>query len=248
MIINKWRTTTERIFVPNSTLLSVLNQFPGCWGCKDTNSNYVYASESFSQLVGLNSHSECIGLSDFDIPCPSTICALDFRRQDKHVMETRQTLKILDIHPYPDGKWRAHIFTKSPWVNDSGEVQGVIFHGQELEDTAILEIGHWICRATGQSLKRDVYVSTICSTPKKINQRESQVLFFLLYGKKPQFIANAMNISVKTVEGHVARLRNKFGARTKSELIDLALDEGFGSIIPESLLNTQISVVLSQVK
>lgn len=57
-----------------------------------------------------------------------------------------------------------------------------------------------------------------------------------------------MSISVKTVEGHVARLRNKFGARTKSELIDLALDEGFGSIIPESLLNTQISVVLSQVK
>ena len=61
MIINKWRTTKERIFVPNSTLLSVLNQFPGCWGCKDTNSNYVYASESFSQLVGLNNHSECVG-------------------------------------------------------------------------------------------------------------------------------------------------------------------------------------------
>ncbi|UAB74028.1 helix-turn-helix transcriptional regulator [Vibrio sp. SCSIO 43132] len=231
--------------VPNTTLLSIIDQIPGCWGCKDTNSVFVYANKAFGNLIGLDNHLDCIGKSDFDISSPSTLCATDFRRQDVYVMETKQTLKILDIHPYPDGKWRAHIFTKTPWFNENNEIVGVIFHGQELEDTAILEVGHWICRATGQSLKRDLYSSTLCSTPKKINQRESQVLFFLLYGKKPQFIANAMNISVKTVEGHVARLRNKFGASTKNELIELALDEGFGSVIPESLLKHQISVVLS---
>ncbi|MFA0543952.1 helix-turn-helix transcriptional regulator, partial [Vibrio sp. 10N.222.52.B7] len=46
------------------------------------------------------------------------------------------------------------------------------------------------------------------------------------------------------VEGHVARLKQKFDARSKSQLIEYALDSGLGSVIPETLLKKQISVVL----
>jgi hypothetical protein len=42
----------------------------------------------------------------------------------------------------------------------------------------------------------------------------------------------------------VARLKQKFDANSKSQLIEFALDSGLGSVIPESLLNRQISVVL----
>ena len=181
------------------------------------------------------------------MPSQTTECAQDFRAQDKYVMETRKTLKILDIHPYPDGRWHAHIFTKTPWLNDVGEVQGTIFYGQELTDTAILEVGHWVCQAT-TAKKCDGSIAG--SEPrqsklnKKLTSRESEVLFLLLFGKKPQYIAQILTISIKTVEGHVARLKQKFDANSKSQLIEFALDSGLGSVIPESLLNRQISVVL----
>lgn len=231
----------------DSTFQSLFEQLPGCWGCKDKNSTFVYANQAYGKLIGVEHHSQCVGRSDYDMPSPTTECAADFQRQDKRVMSELKTLRVLDIHPYPDGRWRAHIFTKKPWLNSEGEVQGTIFYGQELENTAILEVGHWICRATGLSQSRHVFGSNLTHAPSKLNQRESQVLFLLLYGKKPQFIANAMGISVKTVEGHVARLRTKFNANSKNELIELALDAGYGSRIPESLLKTQISVVLTAI-
>lgn len=71
------------------------------------------------------------------------------------------------------------------------------------------------------------------------------MLFLLLYGKKPKHIARVMNISTKTVEGYEAKLRTKFGAHSKEQLIDMALDQGYGSHIPKTLLKTQLSIVLN---
>lgn len=206
----------------------------------------MYANAAYAKLIGVDSPDDCIGRSDFDMPSQTTQCAQEFRDQDQYVMSTKKTLKVLDIHPYPDGRWHAHIFTKTPWLDEQGNVQGTIFYGQELTDTAILEVGHWVCRVTGmeteQSSSKNKHGAAKPNTP--LSNRESEVLFLLLYGKKPQFIANSMNISIKTVEGHVARLRNKFQATSKHQLIEYALDSGYGSVIPETLLKKQISVVL----
>lgn len=226
---------------------SLFHQLPGCWGCKDKDSVFRYANHHYAQLIGHRKAEDCIGLTDFQMPSPTTECAAEFQRQDKYVMETGRTLKILDIHPYPDGHWHAHIFTKSPWRNAEGEVQGTIFYGQELTDTAVLEVGYWVCRATGlhQDTRSNFRFDESVIVPKNLTAREQETLFLLLYGRKPQYIAKIMGISIKTVEGHVARLRTKFAANSKNQLIDKALEAGFGSMIPESLLQTQLSVVLN---
>ncbi|GAL04474.1 transcriptional regulator LuxR family [Photobacterium aphoticum] len=59
-------------------------------------------------------------------------------------------------------------------------------------------------------------------------------------------MAKVLGLSVKTVENYVLRLREKFNANSKSELIDLALEQGFGSHIPESMLKRQLSVILKE--
>ncbi|OEE77770.1 helix-turn-helix transcriptional regulator [Vibrio genomosp. F6] len=232
----------------DSTLISLFYQLPGCWGCKDLNSVFVYANEAYAKLIGVEEPNQCIGRSDFEMPSPTIECAAEFQRQDAFVIATRKTIKILDIHPYPDGRWHAHIFTKKPWYNENNEVIGTIFFGKELTDTAILEVGHWICRATGiQRTNRQAVGFNVIDEEliEPLTQRESESLFLLLYGKKPQYIARAMAISVKTVEGYIAKLKTKFNAKSKEQLIDKALDAGFGSVIPKSLLKTQLSVVLN---
>tara|TARA_Y100001956_G_scaffold59906_1_gene59468 strand:+ start:1212 stop:1853 length:642 start_codon:yes stop_codon:yes gene_type:complete len=207
---------------------------------------FVYANQAYAELVGFENVQQCIGLNDHEIPSPTSRCADDFRNQDLYVMENRTSLKVLDIHPYPDGRWRAHIFIKTPWYNELNEVQGTIFYGQDLSDTAILEVGHWICRATGLSDEQMVQLKAPQAEHSlKLSPRESEALFLLLYGKKPNYIAHVMNISIKTLESHVARLRAKFGAHTKAQLIDMALEKGYGSYIPHTLLKRQISVVLN---
>ncbi|WP_162048626.1 helix-turn-helix transcriptional regulator [Vibrio taketomensis] len=222
---------------------SLVDQLPGYWGCKDLNSVFVCVNKAFAKLMGFQKPADIVGLSDHEITSPTNCCADDFRQQDKLVIDTQCTIKVLDIHPYPDGSWRAHIFSKKPWYNNQGEVQGSIFFGQELSDIAILEVGHWICRATNPSI--DTKKIQLCaSNDEKLTQREEEALFLLLYGKKPTFIAEAMGISIKTFEGYVARLRSKFNAHSKAHLIELAFERGYGSQIPKTLLKTQISVIL----
>lgn len=228
-------------------LPSMFSQLPGCWGCKDQNSVFVYANEEYSKLVGIEHHDDCVGRTDFDMPSPTTNCAQLFQEQDQMVMKENIKLRVLDIHPYPDGRWRAHIFTKKPWLDDNNNIQGTIFFGQELTDTAILEVGHWICRAAGLNTSAQVSFN-VHKHPlqKALNTRESEVLFLLLYGKKPQYIARVLKMTVKTVENHVLKLRDKFNASTKNELVDLALSSGFGSHIPESMLTKQLSIILKE--
>lgn len=230
----------------NQQQVSLFSQLPGYWGCKDLNSVFVYANTAYAKLIGFEKSQDCVGLTDFQMPSPTIHCATDFVKQDRYVIENNTSLRILDIHPYPDGSWRAHLFTKIPWLDDSQKVQGTIFYGQELSDTAILEVGHWICRATGLPPESSLIAETPTTTrfDLKLTNRESEALFLLLYGKKPHYIATIMNISIKTLESYVARLRVKFGAHSKAQLIDMALDQGYGSHIPKTLLKRQLSVAL----
>ncbi len=247
LLVSYRRFSSGGYGVPNhltSEQISLFKQLPGYWGCKDLNSVFVYANQAYGQLIGVNTAEECIGRTDFEMPSPTTACAAEFQQQDRYVIETGYSVKVLDIHPYPDGHWHAHIFTKTPWRDQHGNIQGTIFFGQDLTDTAILEVGHWVCRATGLSTS-STFKSMADRAALKLTARESEVLFLLLYGKKPQHIARVMGISIKTVEGYEAKLRNKFGALSKDQLIDLALDRGFGSVIPKTLLKKQLSVVLS---
>ncbi|MCG2837810.1 helix-turn-helix transcriptional regulator [Photobacterium sp. WH77] len=229
------------------TLLHMFNQLPGCWGCKDIHSVFVYANHEYGKIIGVGHHLDCAGRTDFDMPSPTIECAESFRDQDNQVMLSGKRMRVLDIHPYSDGNWRAHLFTKMPWHNEENEVVGTIFSGIELKDTAILEVGHWICRAAGLNDQHQKSFSLDLHRQKvQLNTRESEVLFLLLYGKKPQYIAKVLNVSVKTVENYVIKLREKFNANSKNELIDLALDLGFGSHIPESMLTSQLSIILKE--
>ncbi|MGP8306303.1 helix-turn-helix transcriptional regulator [Vibrio sp. YIC-376] len=234
--------------IPISTIeQSLLRQLPGCWGCKDKDSVFRYVNQEYAELIGYATPEDCVGKTDFEMPSPTIECAQEFQRQDKYVLETGQSLKILDIHPYPDGRWRAHIFTKTPWKDEQGKILGTIFYGRELTDTAVIEVGYWVCRAvdTAPNQQSIFRFSNLNPKPEKLTIREQETLFLLLYGKKPQYISQVMGISTKTVEGHVARLRNKFRANSKNELIDKAMEAGYGSIVPKTLLKHQLSVVLN---
>ncbi len=78
---------------------------------------------------------------------------------------------------------------------------------------------------------------------KKLTARESEVLFLLLFGRKPQYITDVKYLN-QDRRRPCRVIEAKFGARSKSQLIEFALDSGLGSVIPETLLKKQISVVL----
>lgn len=59
-----------------------------------------------------------------------------------------------------------------------------------------------------------------------LSAREQEVLRLLVRGHTNQQVADALAVSVKTIETYRARLLDKLGLRTRAELVQYALDRG----------------------
>jgi FixJ family two-component response regulator len=57
----------------------------------------------------------------------------------------------------------------------------------------------------------------------KLSPREREVLDLVIAGKMNKTIADAMNISIKTVEAHRAKVMDKMGAKSLAELVQLVV-------------------------
>lgn len=60
----------------------------------------------------------------------------------------------------------------------------------------------------------------------KLTPRQQQILQMLVDGKTPKEIARLLVISHKTVEKHLIKAREKFGVRTRAEMIARAVARG----------------------
>lgn len=223
----------------------------GCWGCKDLDSVFRYMNRTCATRVGFRDHYDVIGRTDDDLPCDAAACAELFRQQDREVIEHGRPLRILDIHPYAEGQWRAFIFTKTPWLDDGGQTVGTIFHGVELTSPMMIELGRLLSTIVLQQRDEAVlgatsYVIARDQGKVRLTRREAEILFLLLRFQSAKHIARALGISPRTVEQHLESLKHKFAAGCKRELFDRAMQLGYLNYLPETLFHRQLSVILRE--
>lgn len=68
------------------------------------------------------------------------------------------------------------------------------------------------------------------SAGPQLTTREHEVLLLLAHGQSNKFVARQLGISVRTVETHRLSLRRKLGADSASELLKIALMNGWTSL------------------
>jgi DNA-binding CsgD family transcriptional regulator len=86
-------------------------------------------------------------------------------------------------------------------------------------DAALAEIHAIVPPATAAERSPD-------SPALKLSPREAEVLRLLITGLPDRAIAEALSISVRTVEAHVARILAKLGVRTRTAAVGAALAAG----------------------
>jgi len=72
-------------------------------------------------------------------------------------------------------------------------------------------------------------------TTINLTSKELEALFYVIRGKSAKFIADAMNISIRTAEFHIDNIKVKFTCRTKSELVSAAIQQGYMSVLPKNI-------------
>jgi DNA-binding CsgD family transcriptional regulator len=234
-------------------LQNLLDQMPGCWGCKDTSSVFTYANKEYARVIGIgeNNHLDVIGKTDFDMPGETVKCAELFRKQDKTVMTSKKKLRILNVHPVANKEWKVFLSTKAPLYNNEKIVAGVIVHAIDITHSTTLELGSLLAKIAvstpGELIEgQNSFLLSHKFNHIKLSDREAECLFFILRGKTAKLIARYLGISSRTVEVYFNDLKIKFNVQNKHGLIDKAIQGGFLNIIPESLFRRQLSVVLNE--
>ena len=88
------------------------------------------------------------------------------------------------------------------------------FHNEDLLSRIVRALG-----LDREQAERRQRVGAISSRLDQLTQREREVMDLVVAGKLNKQIADDLNISMKTVEAHRARVMEKMGVRTLAELV-----------------------------
>lgn len=78
--------------------------------------------------------------------------------------------------------------------------------------------------------KRDDFLRSLGIDIPQLSRREKEVLDQLLNGGSARFTASTLNLSRRTVEHHIERIKDKFGCNTKDELIKKSRHLGLNTL------------------
>lgn len=115
---------------------------------------------------------------------------------------------------------------------EAGGVAYVLKSGASEELLNAIQIarsgGRYLSPALDQSIVSEVteYPGKPSQTVLELTDRQRQILQLIVEGKQNKEIADALYISVRTVEFHRARLMSRLGARSVADLTRFAVQEG----------------------
>lgn len=191
-------------------------EFSGAYaGWKDQNFIYQDVTENTPQLFNACRASDLIGRSEHDLS--QKFYADIYVRNDQKVLQSEKSwcgIEVADWHGFGE----IMVFSnKAPLFDrDFAKVIGVIFlcYPVEFTDFSPNEL-NFIDQLIENNKPKN---------PFKLTPREQQCLELIVSGLSAKEIARVMNISYRTVEFHVANMKEKMGCKNKAEMIVLALN------------------------
>ena len=198
---------------------------------------YTWANEATAHLMGFSCRDDLIGRSEAEIAEISNISSFLFE-YDCHVMANHERM-FLNVRRFPRSSTKALLVRKKPLRDNFGVAIGVI-------GTAVPLTFNDVCKSglldTFNSNKQYIQDNVLVFDNQYFNlnftKRESQCFYYFLRGKSAKQTANLLNISYKTVETHIARIKTKLGVQSRSQLYECAYENNLFNIVPlEGVVN-----------
>jgi DNA-binding CsgD family transcriptional regulator len=223
--------------------MDIFNQLPEYIHWKDRDLQYHLMNSYTANRVGYSSSSVSFeGVTDADLPCKACEIADKFHKEDRLVLQSGKTLTMINYCCYKDNDWRIILGRKSPLKNAEGEIIGVYGRGIDVTDCGLMRTAFLVFMSDENHFgsKRNALNQTSYILEDKFDDyglsvRESECLFYLIRGKTAKEMAVIFNISFRTVEKHLERLKYKLNCFHRSEIVDKAISKGLGTVLPKSL-------------
>ncbi len=219
--------------------LQVLNTLPDyfCW--KGLDLRYAMMNNATAKLFGFeNSNVSFNKISDHQLNCDAANLAAEFQCDDNYVLNTGKDLHILNFCQYENNDWRLLFGQKSLVYGDNNEKKGVYGRFLDVTNCPLFKIAFGI----GELNRHQVtYIVKDRFDDFNLSERESEIVFHLIRGRSAKETALLVNLSVRTVEKHLDRIKHKMNCHSRSQLIDKAWSHGLKSYLPSSLFGSALN-------
>ena len=133
----------------NQALRDYMDGLPGPASYKDEHHVFQYVNSAYGKLVGLPQHLDIVGRTAFDLPCGAAAYAEAFQEQDRQVMRSGKSYKVLDTHPFAGGEMRVLVNRKIPWFDEKKNVVGTLLKSIDITNAYIVGISTQLALYTG---------------------------------------------------------------------------------------------------
>lgn len=224
--------------IHDSGFQALLAQQQGMIFYKNHDHVYTAASDFTARLCGFASATQFHGHNDYELRCPATESAESFRAEDRQVFQSGNTLTSLQLNQYADGRTHIFMLKKSPVRDAAGNLVGLCGFGSEIINP---ETCHALFRLATQTARMQTHSLAIVDLYGQLSARESQVLFYFMRGFTNKETGLYMQLSPRTVETYIQRIKLKFKCATRSELHDTCLQNGLIYSIPQSIFGSSLN-------
>lgn len=217
----------------NHSMKTIFEQQPGMTFYKSLDHVYSISSHYTAKLCGYKNAQEFSGRNDYELRCAAIESADVFRAEDRRVMESDKTLTCLQLHQYADNKTHIFMLKKSPVKNAEGVTIGICGFGNEITNPSFGRVLYNLLSLPHHDVPQNIEISDCYD---ELSARESDVLFYFTRGYTNKDIAAHLQLSPRTVETYLERIKNKFKCSSRNELQDYCMQKGLIYFIPKNIL------------
>ncbi|MBI2786895.1 MAG: hypothetical protein HYX60_11595 [Legionella longbeachae] len=212
-------------------LTTVLENLNTLFIFKTRESIFTHTNDATARLAGYKTAEELIGKTDYDVKCDAQKYADLFRAQDREAFNLGM-LNTIDIMKYCDAGLKI-LFTSRKTFQTQNGLTHLCSTAIELPPMILGEVykNNFIFGKTGSFQ----IINEIKKEEIHLSRRETQCIFFLLRGRSAKETASILNLSYKTVEDHIEKIKCKLNCSKKSELFDKAFHLGIHQYIPQDI-------------
>lgn len=194
----------------------------------DSASHFIDTNSEAAVLVGRESVSEMQGCTS------ANFCSREFSDKlfaiDNSIV-LNQTSRLIEETGFRSDDFLIQcISLKLPWYHDD-KIIGLLGFSINSDTDSLPKFANNMLQLISTGLLGNVASTALAALPKRqagdiyLSKRETEVMSHLVRGKTAKEIALLMHRSRRTVEHHIANIKQKSQCHSKSELIDKYFDD-----------------------
>lgn len=208
--------------------LQAVQYQPGYVMWKHKDLSYVAANDHSAQMLGYRNADHFVGHTDFDIKLNMsnlTAFAELLRKRSTALFENNQDNQFIQFIPFDSG-YQLMLGAEHIIRNINGEAVSLCLSAQEISLSTMLSIGILMHPVLKDKIKqKEKFILNMMNQYDKIDlgKRQSQCLYYLLCGLSIKETAQKMQVSPRTIESHLERIKFILKCNNKPQLIEKAI-------------------------